>query len=171
MLPPFSCRFDVRSYIFFPRQKNNISYSDERRTHHAESTHRVHDLRAGQARHQPTLRSTAGQHATGFVRRWFGENWETDLQNLRNFGSAICLAQLNEATATLYRPGAAAVSTERLVEAIHKASKAPHPAAHVPRRPRDGRQARAAHARGNRPRAGLAGPQLRRFRSEMGQSW
>ena len=66
------------------------------------------------------------------VRRWMGENRDTDLQNLRNlFGSAICLAQLNEATVhhpahhrhcgSNARHAVSIVSTDRLVESIHRA--------------------------------------------------
>lgn len=60
-----------------------------------------------------------------FVRRWFGENRDTDLQNLRNlFGSALCLARLNEAEAMRYGgslPTVGAVSTDRLLEAVCRA--------------------------------------------------
>jgi hypothetical protein len=55
------------------------------------------------------------------MRMWLGENRETDLLNLRNlFGSALCLAQLNEAAA--FRGDATlplgSVSTDRLIEAV-----------------------------------------------------
>lgn len=55
------------------------------------------------------------------VRRWLGENRETDLLNLRNlFGAALCLAQLNEAAA--YRGDTTlplgSISTDRLIEAV-----------------------------------------------------
>lgn len=56
--------------------------------------------------------------------RWFyRENRETDLQNLRSlFGAAICLAQLHDATSSMYRPHVVGgVNKERLVEVICKA--------------------------------------------------
>lgn len=60
------------------------------------------------------------------VRRWLGENRDTDLQNLRNlFGSALCIARLNEAEAQRYGTTAlstvGAVSTDRLLEAVCRA--------------------------------------------------
>lgn len=53
------------------------------------------------------------------VRRWQGENRETDLLNMRNlFGTAICIAHLNETEAYRRNTPLGATNTDRLVEAI-----------------------------------------------------
>ena len=56
------------------------------------------------------------------MRRWLGENRETDLQNLRNlFGSALCVARLNDTMPIHVSRAPGAVSTDRIVEAIRVA--------------------------------------------------